>query len=118
MSDQAAHDILERVKVIPERGYDAEVAAPTAKAPKQVLIRMDHATVGGDQLRADQVVAGEAVLADQPTPAAAQGKAGDARAGDLASGGGQTVGMGGLVEVKPRRPGLRDGGARVRIHAD
>ena len=64
------------------RGHDAEVAAAAAHAPEEifvlVLARLDEPAVGRDDVRRDQVVAGEAVLGRQPAVAAAEREAADA----------------------------------------
>ena len=61
-----------------ERGHDPEVPAAASKAPQQVRVVAvpgpDHLPAGGHDLRADEVVAREAVSAQQPADAAAQGE--------------------------------------------
>jgi hypothetical protein len=56
---------------------------------------VDEFAVGGDQVRGDEIVDGEAVLAHQPADAAAEGEAGDPGGGYQAAGGGQPEADGG-----------------------
>jgi hypothetical protein len=62
-------------------GDDAEVAAPSAKGPEQlgVLIaaRANNLAGRADQVRGDQVVAGEPVLRGQVADSAAEGETRD-----------------------------------------
>ncbi len=73
---QASEDDARVVHSKLEGGGDAEVAAATAHAPEQVLVlrfaRADDGAVGGYDVDRDQVVAGEAMLADKPAEAAAE----------------------------------------------
>jgi hypothetical protein len=55
--------------------------------------------VGGDQVDGQQVVAGQAELPVEPAVPSSQGEAGDAGGRHPATGGHQTVGLGGPVEV-------------------
>jgi hypothetical protein len=85
-------------------GDHPEVAtAGTAQRPEQlpvvVLVAVDDATVGQDDLRPEQVVAGQAVLAAEDPEPAAEGEAGDPDRGTAAGGDGQAMGGQRVVEV-------------------
>ena len=77
------HHRADRVQPELERRRDAEVAAAAAQAPEQlgvlVLAGVHELAVGGDDVGADQVVAGQADLAHEPADAAAEREPGDAR---------------------------------------
>jgi hypothetical protein len=64
-----------------------------------VLVAFDHATVGQDELRPQQVVAGQAVLAAEDSQAAAEGEAGDPDRGTAAGGNGQAMGGQRVIEL-------------------
>jgi hypothetical protein len=70
------HDRSEGVKPEGERGNDAEVPSPPRIAPNKSGVDVGgcspHLAVSADDLCADQVVAGKAVLAPQPAVAAAE----------------------------------------------
>ena len=103
--EPAADDPLERMEPHPKLGHDAEVAAAAAQAPEELLMAgvlgADDPLRRGRHRRAEQVVAGEAVLGGEVADAAAEGEAGDAGRADHATGGDQAVGLGRLVEVEP-----------------
>ena len=65
-----------------ERGYDAEVAAATAKGPEQVRVLVgggaQHLALRGHHFEGQHIVAGEPVLPCKPAHAAAQRQACDA----------------------------------------
>jgi hypothetical protein len=64
-----------------EGGHDPEVAAATAQRPEQVAAVGAHdVTVGGDDLRGDQLVQRETVPSDLPADPAGQRQAADADA--------------------------------------
>ena len=100
-----------------EGGDDAEVPAAAAQRPEQVLVlvlaRDEDPPIGGDHLRANQVVARQAAAAGEVADAAAQRQAGDAGGRDDAAGGGQAEGVGGVVEVAPG--GAAAGARRARL---
>ena len=93
-----------------ERGDDPEVAAAAAERPEQVGVRVGrrraHLAVGAHDLRLDDVVARQAVLAAQPAVAAAERQARDAGVGDDAAGRGETEGLRLAVDVGPERAAL------------
>ena len=64
-----------------ERGHDAEVSATSSQGPEQFGVVLEvgahELTVGGDHLRRDHAVAGQAVLARKPAVSATQGVAHD-----------------------------------------
>ena len=78
---------------------------PPRRPQKQVgvlgLARVDEPAVGGDDVGADEVVAGEAVLAHQPADAAAEREAGDAGGRDEAAGRREPVRLRLVVDVGP-----------------
>ncbi len=90
-----------------ELGDDPEVTAAAAQAPEQVgvLVRagVQQPAVGGDEIGADEVVAGEAVLAHQPADPTAERVPGDTRRRYEASGGGEAVRLRLVVDVGPDR---------------
>jgi hypothetical protein len=110
------------VQVVLERGGDPEVAAAAAQAPEQlgvlVRARVHEAPVGGDDVGADQVVGGQAVLAHEPTDAAAEREAGDPRARHEPAGRRQPKGLGLVVELRPLQTRLGDCTAGLGIDAD
>jgi hypothetical protein len=77
--------------------------------------RVDDASVGGDDLCRRQVVAGQAVAAQEPAHSAAEREAADAGGGDEATGHGEVEGLGLVVEVAPGHPGLGGHPAPYRI---
>jgi hypothetical protein len=64
-----------------------------------VLVAFDHATVRQDDLRPEQVVAGEAVLAAEDPQPTAEREAGDPDGGTAAGGDGQAMGGQRVVEL-------------------
>src|SRR6185503_8230371 len=79
------HLVIERVQSILEIGDDPEVAAATAHRPEEVgillLARMQHFTVRGDDVHAEQVVAAQTEFAHEPALPAAKRETGDAGVG-------------------------------------
>ena len=65
-----------------ERRDDAQVAASTSEPPEQVRFLggagSHETTVGGHDVRGEQVVDGQPVLPADPTKASPEGEAGDA----------------------------------------
>ena len=88
-----------------ERRHDPEVAAASAQTPEEVgvlvLARMQEPAVGGDDVGADEVVAGKAVLPHQPADAAAEREARDAGGRDEPAGGGEAELLRLVVDVAP-----------------
>ena len=88
-------DAVQLVQLELQAGGDPEVAAAAADRPEQVGMGLgvgaDRPAVGGDQLGGEQVVDGQAVLADQVADAAAQGDAADAHRGGVTEADGQPV---------------------------
>src|SRR5580700_9190281 len=97
IENAAAQDRSNVVEAIFERRDYSEVPATTAHAPEQVRVFAvaggDEATVGSHDIHGNHVVAGKAVLADQPAHTAAKGQARDAGRGDDAHCGGETEGL-------------------------
>ena len=79
---------------------------------------MHELAVGGDDVGADEVVAGEAVLAHQPADAAAEREAADAGRGDEAAGRREAVRLRLVVDVGPDRAAadVGDAGRDVDAH--
>ena len=102
----------DRLELELERGDDAEVAAATAQPPEQLGVavgaRAHEPAVGGDDVGAHEVVAGQALLAHEPADAAAEGEARDAGRRDEPAGGGEPEGLRLGVEVLPQQAGLGD----------
>jgi hypothetical protein len=123
VQDEAAEDPLgDRVQAQLERGDHAEAPAAAAQRPQQlrvlVLRRAHQPAIGGDELRRDEVVAGEAVLALQPAGAAAEREPADAGGGHAAARGGEAVRLGGAVDLRPGGAAADAGDAGGRVHLD
>ena len=86
-----------------EVGDDPEVAAATANRPEQVRVlrrrRPADLAVGGDDLRREQVVDGQAARAAQPSHPTAQGEPADTGVTHQAGRHGQPVSLGGGIHV-------------------
>ena len=97
----------DRMQPVLERGDDAEIAAAAAQAPQQLgvlrSLDTDHLARRGYQLGADQVVAGQAVLAAQVAEAAAERQAGDAGIREHTARRGQPVHLRRRVQLAPGR---------------
>src|SRR5947199_9579215 len=87
----------------------AEIAAAAAQRPQEVGIHLlgggNECAIRQNNIRLDQVVDGQAVLARQVAMPAAQGEAGNSGGGDDACGWRKPEGMGGVVEVTLRTAG-------------
>ena len=107
---RAAVDLADRVQPILERRDDTEVAAAAAEGPEQLLVLPlaggQGPAVGGDDLGREQVVAGQANAASEVADPAAEREPPNAGRGDDAASGGQSVGVGCVVECSPRRSTL------------
>ncbi len=118
----AEHLVLDRVQRQVQRADDAEVATAAAQPPEQlgVLVRRcaHEPSVGGHELGADEVVAGEAVLALQPARAAAEGEAGDAGGRHAPSGGCQAMRGRRAVELGPGGAAADAGHAALGVDGD
>ena len=119
---RTGEDLTDRVGLEQETGDYAEVAAATAQAPEQVGMAgrtgRHQPAVGEDDVRLEQVVDGQAVLARQVPHAATEGESGDTGRRDDAEGYGETVGMGGVVDVAGGAAGGDAHGAVLDVHAD
>jgi hypothetical protein len=82
-----------------------------------VALRADpqQLPVRGDQLRTDQVVAGQGVPAGEPAGPATEREPGDPGSGHHAQGSGQAVPLGRPVEVAEQQPGTGPRGPAVRF---
>ena len=79
---------------------------------------MDEPAVCGDDVGAEQVVAGEAVLAHQPADPTAERKSADARRRDQAAGRRQAVCCRLVVDVSPGRAAADERAPRGRVDAN
>ncbi len=102
---------------------DPEVAAAAAEAAQELrilaLAGVHELAVGSDDVRTDQVVAGEPVAAHQPADPAAEREASDAGRRNEPAGGGEAVHGRLVVEVAPGRAAadVRDARRGVDAHA-
>ena len=112
----------DRVQPEPERSDDAEVAAAAAESPQQVgvllLACLDHAAVGQDHVRLEQVVDREAAPAGQVAQPAAKGQAADSGGGDDPAGGGHPERVRCVVDVAPYTAALHVDDAVLGIDPD
>ena len=122
--DQHAREEHRPDLVEPEReaGDDAEVATAAAQPPEEVGVlgvgRGHHPPVGSDDLGFHQVVAREPELALEPTAAAPEREARDARRRHAPAGHREAVLRGGRVELTPREATLRVRQLCLRIDLD
>ncbi len=106
-----------------ERRHDAEVAAAASQRPEEIRVLVgaggDEAAVREDDIRREQVIDGQPVLAGQVPDAAAERQAADAGAGHGSRRDRQPEGVGGVVHVGPGGAALdaRRAGDRVDAHA-
>ena len=121
-SSPPRHRGTDRVQRELHRGDHTEVAAAAAQRPEQVGVLLGagvhQPAVGGDDIRGDQTVAGQAVAAQQPADATAEGEPADPGGGDQPAGDRQAEGLGFVVEVGPGGTALRDGTATSRVDGD
>jgi len=122
VGEPASKQLSYRVEAIPEGGHHAEVASPAAYPPEEVpvllLAGLQEPAVGGHDVRGDEVVAGEAVLAVEPAEAAPEGEARYAGYRDHPEGGRQPERLRLVVELAQSEPGLGFGGASDGVYAD
>src|SRR5438477_588784 len=85
------------MQTIFNRGYDSEVAAAAAHAPKEILVfggvRSQQAPIGSDHIYPNDVIHGESILGVEVSKAAAERKARNAGGRDHAQRGGKTEGL-------------------------
>ena len=99
-----------------------EVPAAPAQCPEQVLIFVGGSSsdlaVGGDDLDLVEVVNGPAELSAEVAESPAEREPGDARERDEAEHGGESVGLGGAVDVSEEatRADVGDPARRVDLH--
>ena len=110
------------MEAVLERGHNAEVAAWPRRAQKRSAcsssLTVSTASVGGHELRGEEVVDGEAVLGHEEPEPSTEGQARDPRRGDRASGDGEPVELRLAVELCPRHTALRTRGAGRGIDMD
>jgi hypothetical protein len=114
--------LVELVQAELEAGRHAEVAAAGTERPEQLrmglVVGVQHLAVGGDQLGGQQVVDGQAVLADQVSDPAAKGEPADPNRAGVAEPSRQAVrGRGGGV-LTAGQTGLGPGGAPLGIDVE
>jgi hypothetical protein len=115
-------DLDDREQAELQRGHNAETPAAAAQRPEQVrvMIRVDsaHPAVNGDDLRGEQVGAGQTVLAGEPAHPAAEGVSGhpDAVVGAVQAE--QAVSRGGRRHGAPGDAAAHSGDPAVRIDGD
>ena len=124
VEQHAAEDLgTDWVQAENELGHDTEVASAATQPPEELRVRgvvhRDRLAGGGDELRADQVVGGQSVDALQPAAATAEDEARHSRGRHPTAGRGQSVRLGGAVELAPHDAGLHayDPGHRVDLDA-
>jgi hypothetical protein len=80
--EPSTHDAVERMEAELEPRRNSEVPAGASQSPEQlcavVRVRADDRPVRDDELRTDEVVAGQSVLGGQVADAAAHGEPADA----------------------------------------
>lgn len=95
---------------------------PPVQRPEQlavlVLTGRHRPAVGRGELNLEQVVARETPLPLEPAGTATQRQAGDTGRRDAATSGGQSVCLGGPVEVAPGRATSNCGGPRIGVDLD
>src|SRR5262245_33196842 len=110
------------MELVLEGGNHAEVATATPEAPEEVRVLtgadVAELTSGGDDIGGDEVVAGQAIPARQPTDATPQGEAGDACVGVSATGGSQAEGLGLMIEFPPLNTALGPHGTPGGVNPD
>ena len=104
-----------------EARHHAKVAAAAAQRPEEIgvlaLAGRDKTAVGQDNVRFEQVVDREAVLAREVPGAPAEGEARDAGGRDDAKGHGQSERVGGVIDVARRAASINPNGSARRIYA-
>src|SRR5215212_3168700 len=117
--EASAEHRWDRRQRIPQVRDDAEVAAATAKAPKQLglalLVDLEHVAVRRHELGADQRVARKPLRRQKPADPAGQGQATDPGVDEGPGRRSQAVGEGCRVEVHQPGPGERVRGFRSRV---
>ena len=119
--DRARVDRADRMRLEQEARHHAKVAAAAAQRPEEIgvlaLAGRDETAVGQDDVRFEQVVDREAVLAREVPGAAAERQARDAGGRDDAEGHRQAERVGGVIDVARRAAGIDPYGSACRIHA-
>src|SRR5919206_3437615 len=113
------HDRAHRVEAKLELGHDAEVAAAALEAPEEVgvfvLAGSDDLTVGGHHLGCYEALTRHAVLALQPSRAAAERQTRDPGVRDAPTSDRQAVLLCRSVELTPREAGAEAARAPVDV---
>ncbi len=123
MNDQPGEDLgAQGVEVELERGHHAEVAAAALDRPKQIgVLRRagrHQLPLGVDHVGRAEVVSGQPVLPAEPAEPAAQRQPGHAGGGVDPGGGGQSEGLGLVVQVPEGHAGVDPSPAAVGIDVD
>jgi hypothetical protein len=110
------------VQGVLERGDNAEVAAAATQRPEEVGVLVGAGVhelpVRGDDVGADQAVAGEAAAPEQPADTAAEGEPGDPGRRHQPTGEREPELLRLVVEVAPQATGLRDDPPSCRVDPD
>ena len=113
------HHRSERVQPEFVGGRHAEVAAAPTEAPEQVVVLAfaggDEPAVGGDDIRREQVVAGQPELGREPTVAATKGETAHTGRRHPAAGGGETEQLGFPVQLAHEHAAVDPSGASLRV---
>ena len=119
--DRARVDRADRMRLEQEARHHAEVAAAPAQRPEEIgmlaLAGRDETAVGQDDVRFEQVVDRQAVLAREVPGAPAEGQARDAGGRDDAKGHGQAERVGGVIDVARRAASIDPNRSARRIDA-
>jgi hypothetical protein len=120
--DWPAVDSADRIATKEERSHDAEVPATAAHGPEEIRVLRsagrDQATVREDDVHAEEVVDGQAVLAAEIADPAAQGQAAHARRREEPARHGQAERVGRMVHVAPEAPPVDPHGLALLVHPD
>ncbi len=120
VQDEAVGDgVGQRMEPELERGRDPEVRPGSSEAPEEVgilvLARTHDPAVCGHELDGKQVVDRQAVLAVQPSHAAAEGEPGDAGVGDDTDGADEVERLRRVVELGQERTAVHARRTSLRV---
>ena len=105
-----------------KRGDDTEVATAAAESPEQVLVlgraRTNHLSLCGDNVRRQEVVAGEPMTGHQPAESTAERESRDTRRRHHAPGRREPEGEGCAIQLAPGHAPLRAYGPSIGLHLD
>ncbi len=119
--DRACVDRTDRMCLEQEARHHAKVATSAAQRPEEIGVLAfagsDKTAVGQDNVRFEQVIDGEAVLACEVPGAPADGEARDAGGRDDAKWHGQSERVGGMIDIAGRAASINPNGSACRIYA-